>query len=85
MKREFHVRFWEGLGCNPRAYSSAARRRRKDVPCRITIGIHMKAAMGVRLSDEALKIIEEESRKQGVTKTAVIEMALRLYAKRRTK
>jgi predicted transcriptional regulator len=45
----------------------------------------MKAAMGVRLSDEALRIIEEESRKQGVTKTAVIEMALRLYAKRRTK
>jgi len=45
----------------------------------------MKAAMGIRLSAEALTIIDEESRQQGVTKTAVMEMALRLYAKRRTK
>jgi predicted transcriptional regulator len=41
----------------------------------------MKTATTVRLSDEAIRILDKESARQGVTRTAIFEMALRVYAR----
>jgi hypothetical protein len=41
-----------------------------------------KAVFNIRLSDEGLAIIASESVRLGVPKTAVVEMALREWAKK---
>lgn len=41
-----------------------------------------KALFNIRLSDEALAIIASEAVRLGIPKTAVVEMALREWAKK---
>lgn len=45
------------------------------------MGKNLKAAMSVRLSDEALQMLDDLAEKTGATKTAIIEAGIELQAR----
>jgi PIN domain nuclease of toxin-antitoxin system len=44
-----------------------------------------KTSATFRLSDEARRLLEESSRRLGVSRTSVVEMAIRLFAEQKPK